>query len=73
MEGNTDIQVDASGGVFYVTPISPEGREWIDENVQSEPWQWTGASLAVDHGYAADIVLGMRADGLTVSTAFCYF
>jgi hypothetical protein len=68
-----DIQIDATGSLYYLTPMNEKGWNWIAENVESESWQWQGLSLAVDHRYAEDIALGARAEGLKVSTAFCYF
>ena len=42
-----------------------EGREWVDENVQTEPWQCLGDKLVVDHRYIEDLELGMLDGGLT--------
>jgi hypothetical protein len=49
-----------------VTPMTQSGREWIEENVSSEPWQWLGGSFACEPRYAADLVEGMQEAGLTV-------
>ncbi len=68
-----DIQIDCAGSIYYLTPMNEQGREWIDSHLETESWQWQGLSLAVEHRYAEDIALGARADGLSVSTAFCYF
>lgn len=40
-------------------------RDWIEENVSSEPWQWMGDTLVVDHHYIEDLELGMVDAGLT--------
>ena len=61
-----DVLVDNFGSVVGITPMTPAAQEWIDENCQTEGWQWLGATLNVEPRYAGDIVAGMQADGLTV-------
>jgi hypothetical protein len=46
--------------------MTAAGRDWIDENVASEDWQWMGLSLAVDVRYVENLVEGMQEAGLTV-------
>jgi hypothetical protein len=47
--------------------MTPVAREWIDENCQTEPWQWLGLTLNVDYRCAADILQGMADDGLILA------
>lgn len=61
-----DIQVDNSGSIVGLTPLTPAGREWIEEHCQAEPWQWMGETLNVDTRMAGNILVGMQADGLTI-------
>lgn len=61
-----DVQVDNSGSIVGLTPITPAAREWIEEHCQTEPWQWMGETLNVDTRMAGNILEGMQADGLTV-------
>ena len=61
-----DVQLDNSGSIVGLTPITPAAREWIKEHCQTEPWQWMGETLNVEARYAGSIVEGMQADGLTV-------
>ena len=35
--------------MYLITPKSDRAKEWVDENVGLEPWQWLGDSFAVDH------------------------
>lgn len=37
--------------VYLIKPISEGCREWIDENIETEPWQWLGGGLAIEHRY----------------------
>ncbi len=62
-----DVRVENEGTIVLVRPLTTEARAWIDENVQTEPWQWFGGGLAVEPRYAHDLVEGMQADGLTLA------
>ena len=56
--------------VFSICPISEGAKDWIDANVQSEPYQWLGNSLVVEHRYIADLVAGMIEAGFIVNKDF---
>lgn len=47
-----DIRFEDHGSVVLVRPLTDAAREWIDENVQQEGWQWFGGALGVDARYA---------------------
>jgi len=55
--------------IYLLTPITPEAKEWIEENV-SEDSQWLGNGLAVEARYLSDLVSGMSEDGLILSEDF---
>lgn len=59
-----DHEVTDSGSIVMIRPISDAARNWIDENVESEGWQWFGPSLCVDHRAAGPLLYGMQEDGL---------
>lgn len=59
-----DVITDNFGSIVGITPMTPAAREWIDENCQTEPWQWLGATLNVDTRYAGPILEGMAEAGL---------
>lgn len=61
-----DVEIDDCGGIVRITPQTDAGNEWIDENVQSEGWQWMGNSLCVDHRFADNLISGMQGHGLEV-------
>ena len=51
---------------MYQLELKTEGaREWVEGNVQTEPWQWLGQTLVVDHRCIEDLELGMVDAGLT--------
>jgi hypothetical protein len=61
-----DVIVENHGSVCMVTPISPAAREWVDDNVQLEGWQWLGESFACEPRYLPSLIVGMHENGLTV-------
>jgi hypothetical protein len=63
----TDFQFSNHGSIWLARPMTDAGREWIDENFDSEAQWFFGGSLAVEPRYIGDIVEGMQADGLEVS------
>jgi len=66
---DVDVDVRADGAIVLFTPVSDEAREWMRQNLQTEPWQWLGQSLAVERRYALPIVEGMQNAGLTTEAA----
>jgi hypothetical protein len=60
---SADVFVTCEGSIFLFTPITLRAKQWICANVQPDA-QWFGASLAVEHRYAADLAAGMREAGL---------
>ena len=61
-----DVRVNDQGSVVLLQPITEAASDWIDENIESEGWQWFGGALAVEHRYADAIIEGMQSDGLGV-------
>jgi len=61
-----DVEVKNEGSVVLLIPMSDRGKDWIDENLQLESWQWYGNAAAVEARYADPIVDGMMDDGLEV-------
>lgn len=53
--------------MYLVTPKTDIAKNWIKDNIVSEPWQWLGNRLAVDHHYIEDLELGMLDAGLTTN------
>lgn len=63
---NTDFIVTDQGSVVGLTPNTEQARVWLDENVQSEGWQWLGHTLWIDHRMAENILAGVTDEGLTI-------
>lgn len=63
----TDIRVHPEGTVVAISPETPAARQWIEENVQAEGWQWLGNMLVVDHRYALPLLRGAHDAGLVIA------
>jgi hypothetical protein len=61
-----DVLVANAFTTFVFTPMTARAKEWIEEQVQSEPWQWLGASLVVETRYAWGLAAGMKDAGLVL-------
>ena len=63
---DVDMFVRCEGGIVLFTPNTLRAKEWISATVQPDA-QWFGNALVVEHGYAADLALGMYAVGLVLA------
>ena len=61
-----DVLVANEGTVFLFNPLTERAKDWIDDNVSSESWQWLGTTLVVDHRYAWGLAEGMNDAGLVL-------
>ena len=61
-----DVLVANEGTVFVFTPLTPRAREWFDENVQTEGWQWFGNALVVEHRFAWGLAEGLKDAGFVL-------
>jgi hypothetical protein len=59
-----DVLVHNEGTVFLFNPLTSKAKQWIDDNVQSELWQWFGTTLVVSHREAWALAQGMKDEGL---------
>lgn len=62
-----DFTIADHGSLFLIRPVSKAARQWLDENVVAEPWQWLGGALAVDHRFARDILAELVDAGFETS------
>ena len=61
-----DINITNNGSVFSFQPVTKAGKDWIEKNVQTEPWQWLGDTLAIESRFAGELADGMISDGLEI-------
>lgn len=63
-ESAFDFRVENHGSVCLVFPLSEQARDWVENHVPLEGWQWFGGGFAVEPRYLHDLVDGMREEGL---------
>lgn len=61
-----DVTVSNHGSIMMFEVNTEAAREWFEENVPTESWQWMGHSLAVEPRYAENLVAGIVEAGMTV-------
>ena len=62
-----DVTVVCHGSVSRIVPETQAATDWINENVQTEGWQWQGKSLVVESRFIIPVVEGMIEAGLDVT------
>ena len=62
-----DVKIENEGTISLVTPLNAAAREWIDENIHTESWQWIGGSVAVEPRCLENLIEGMQEAGLQVN------
>ncbi len=60
-----DINIGNHGSLFLLTPLTPTGREWVDEHLPEDAL-WFGNGVAVEPRYVEAILQGMADDGLAL-------
>ena len=63
-----DVLIADHGSVALFTPMTPIARQWVEENVEVEPWQRVGGSVACEPRCLNDLVAGMQEEGLAVDS-----
>lgn len=58
-----DFRITYHGTITLLEPLTPACREWIDENVATEGWQWFGKALAIEPRYLSTLVDAMLVRG----------
>ena len=63
----SDFSISDQRSIFLIRPLNEAARQWLDENVVSEPWQWVQGALCVDARLARDLVTEITEAGFTVT------
>jgi hypothetical protein len=58
-----DFRVTYHGTITSITPLTDACREWLEGNVEIEPWQWFGPSIAVEPRYVEQLAKAMIEEG----------
>jgi hypothetical protein len=61
-----DVLVRNEGTVFVFCALSSRAKRWIQENVQSDAYEWFGNALVVEHRFAWALGTGMKDAGLVL-------
>jgi len=62
-----DFQISDHGSIITIRPVSEAAHQWLDENVDAEPWQWLDGALCAEHRSARDLIDGIAAAGFEIS------
>jgi len=63
----SDFQIADHGTIILIRPLNEAARQWLDENVVAEPWQWLDGALCADHRLARDLVDEIETAGFAIS------
>lgn len=58
-----DFVVRDEGNIWLFTPLTPAALQFLSEHIQEDA-QYFGDSLAVEHRYVYDLLIGVRELGL---------
>ena len=62
----SDFQIADHGTIISIRPLT-EARQWLDENVLSEPWQWIQGALCVETHFARDLIIEIEEAGFEIT------
>jgi hypothetical protein len=60
-----DILIRSEGTVWIFCPLTVDAKRFLGQ-LDTEPWQWLGNALVVDHGVAAGFIQVLLDAGLEV-------
>ena len=63
----SDFQITDQGSIFLIRPLNEAARQWLDENVVAEPWQWVQGALCVDARFARELVAEITDAGFEIT------
>ena len=63
----SDFQIADHGTIISIRPLNEAARQWLDENVVSEPWQWVQGALCVETRFARDLVVEIEEAGFEIA------
>jgi hypothetical protein len=63
----SDFQIADHGTIISIRPLNPAARQWLDENVVSEPWQWVQGALCVETRFTRVLVVELEEGGFEIT------
>jgi hypothetical protein len=67
MDITPDVLVRYEGILFLFGPLTDRAKDWLEQNVEIEPWQWSGDTFVVEHRYTWGLGQGMKDAGLVIA------
>ncbi len=62
----SDVIVVNHGTTSSFHLLSADAWEFVNDFVHTEPWQWLGSALVVDHRFTGDLIREFAYSGLNV-------
>ena len=62
-----DLVFENHGSVFLIRPVSPIGKQWLDENIGDENTLTFGGAVVCEPRYVEAMYFGAKQAGLAVS------
>jgi hypothetical protein len=63
-----DFLVENHGSIFLIRPLNEFARVWLEENIDAAgSFQPYWPTVVIEHRYVADILEGIRNDGLVIA------
>ena len=63
----SDFQITDQGTIILIRPLNEAARQWLDENVVTEPWQWVNDALCVEARFARDLIIEIEQTGFEIT------
>jgi len=63
----SDFSISDQGSIFLIRSLNPAARQWLDENVVSEPWQWIQGALCLETRFARDLIIEIEQAGFQIT------
>jgi hypothetical protein len=61
-----DFSLTNHGTIFTIEPVTQQAKDWFDENVPTEGWQWMGSACSVEPRCIEPLVEGILEEGMTI-------
>lgn len=62
----TDLILTNHGTLVTLKPVSDEGKQWLEDNVDTSEVMWWCGGLVIEPRYVDSIIAGAESDGLLV-------
>ena len=61
-----DFSISDHGSIVLIEPVSARAKQFTDENIHTESWQWLGSAFAVEPRFAEILVGELPELGFTI-------